>query len=129
MTNMNNDPNPTGMGGQKGTGLSTNIAGLLCYLLLPPFGSIAMVMLEEKSNLDVQFHGWQGIILGFIFWGGWIFIKVLKLIIGETLGGILWILFVLAVFSAGVVSAFKAYKGERWKIPLIGDFAAKKAGV
>ncbi len=119
--NKNND--------SKGTGLSTNTASLLCYLLLPPFGSIAMVMLEEKSNVDVQFHGWQGIILGFVFWAGLIFIKILELIIGDTLGGILWMLFVLAVFAAGFISAFKAYRGDRWKIPLIGDFAAKKAGV
>jgi uncharacterized membrane protein len=119
----------SGGGVKKGTGLASNIASLLCYVLCPPFGSIAIVLLEEKSNGDVQFHGWQGMILGFALWCGLVFIKIFTLIAGDIIGGIIWWLFVLGTMTLFIVGAIKAYQGERWKIPLIGDFAAKKAGV
>ena len=35
----------------------------------------------------------------------------------------------LAAFVIWIVCLVKSYQGERWRIPFIGDFAAKKVGL
>ena len=85
--------------------------------------------------MDVKFHAWQGTAMGV----AWI-VLVLGLNLLAAIFGAIWSLlgivigfFVPIVFLATViiwiVCLIKAYQGERWKIPYLGDFAAKKAGV
>jgi len=99
-----------------------------------PITSI-IFMLMEKENKDVQFHAWQGTTFGV----GWIIVVVVLNIltmiltqIATFLGVIMSILVPvlgLAVFVVWIICLVKAYQGERWKIPYIGDFAEKKAGL
>lgn len=119
--------------GGKGSGLAPNIASLLCYICMPITSIIFMLM--EKENKDVQFHAWQGTAFGV----GWIVVVVVLNIltmiltqIATFLGVIMSILVPvlgLAVFVVWIICLVKAYQGERWKIPYIGDFAEKKAGL
>ena len=119
--------------GQSSTGLEENVASLLCYIC-PPFISI-IIMILEKQNLSVKFHSWQGTILGVLFFLGYIALKLMTEILGWIAAplGVLFSFFI-AVFVLGwlllwIVCLVKAYQGEDWKIPIIGDFAAKKAGL
>jgi len=94
-------------------GMDENVEGLLAYLLGALTGVIFLV-LEKESNF-VRFHAMQSTIL---FIGLWI--------LQVILGAIFWPLGTLVVFIEFAVWAFgmvKAYQGERYKFPYIGDLA------
>ncbi|MFH1654179.1 MAG: DUF4870 domain-containing protein [Pseudomonadota bacterium] len=123
-------------GGEKKTGssgLAPNIAGLLCYLCAPITSIIFLIL--EKENADVKFHAWQGTVFGVAC----IAISVLLSILGAILGAIasflgaliaiIYPIFWLVAIVVWIVCMVKAYQGERWRIPVLGDFAADKAGV
>ncbi|MFA5399604.1 MAG: DUF4870 domain-containing protein [Dehalococcoidia bacterium] len=95
---------------KSSTGLEENVAGLLCYLVGWITGLIFFLI--EKDSQFVKFHAMQSIItfgacviLGFIPVIGWI-IWILALV--------MWILLMV-----------KAYQGQKFKLPLIGDLAEK----
>lgn len=119
--------------GGAGTGLAPNIASLLCYLCMP-ITSIVFLMIE-KENLDVKFHAWQSLGFGVCYIVVVILLQILAAILGliaSVLGiiiGFIIPIFMLAVFVVWIVCMVKAYQGERWRLPFIGDFAAKKAGI
>lgn len=116
----------------QGTGLAPNIASLLCYICTPITGIIFILI--EKENRDVRFHAWQSLIFGLAYIALIIALEILAAIMGmiASVLGIIIGFFVpivmLAAFILWIVCLVKAYQGERWRIPFIGDFAAKKAG-
>lgn len=125
-------PSTAGSGG-KGTGLAPNIASLLCYICMPITSIIFMLL--EKENKDVQFHAWQGTTFGIGYIVVIIAIEILSALLGAIvsfLGVIVGLLVPIAglvAFIVWIICLVKSYQGERWKIPYIGDFAAKKAGI
>jgi uncharacterized membrane protein len=123
---------PTGAAPQ-GTGLAPNIASLLCYICSPITGIIFILI--EKENSDVRFHAWQSLVFGVVYIALIIALEILAGILGmiaSVLGiivGFFIPILMLAAFIIWIVCLVKAYQGERWRIPVLGDFAAKKAGV
>lgn len=119
--------------GGAGTGLAPNIASLLCYICMPITSIIFLLI--EKENLDVKFHAWQSLAFGVAYIVVVILLQILAAILGliaSVLGiiiGFLIPILMLAVFVLWIVCLVKAYQGERWRLPFIGDFAAKKAGI
>lgn len=119
-----------GAGGGAGTGLAPNIASLLCYICPPITGIIFLII--EKANKDVIFHAWQSTTFGVTAIVLWFAFLVLRLVTSWIpafdllLTIVAWFLFIGYVVIY-VVCLVKAYQGERWRIPAIGDFAAKKA--
>lgn len=117
----------------QGTGLAPNVASLLCYICSPITGIIFLLI--EKTNNDVKFHAWQSVVFGVGYIALVIILEVLAAIMGliaSVLGiivGFFIPLVMLGAFIIWIVCMIKAYQGERWRIPYIGDFAAKKAGV
>jgi len=103
------------------TGLSENVAGLLCYVL--GWVSGLVFVLIERENKFVRFHAMQSIIVfgaltiaSFIL--GWIpFIGAFFVWIISVIGFILWIVLMI-----------KAYQGAKFKLPWAGDFAEKRSG-
>jgi uncharacterized membrane protein len=100
------------------TGLNQNVAGLLCYLIGWITGLIFFLI--EKENKFVRFHAMQSMItfggltvlfmfVHFIPFIGWMLIPFLGI-----LQLVLWILLMV-----------KAYQGEQFKLPVIGDIAEK----
>jgi uncharacterized membrane protein len=125
-------PSNSSQGGKSSTGLDSNIAGLLCYL----FGWVSglIFFLIEKEDKFVRFHALQSLLLsGVLIAGeiifsvlGFIFgiIKIIGLIMGIILGLasiVLWIGF----FIISIIAMIKAYQGEKFKLPIIGDIAEK----
>lgn len=117
-----------------GTGLAPNVASLLCYICAPITSIIFLLI--EKENKDVKFHAWQGTLYG----GTLIALNIVLNLLGFLLGhladflGALVLSFLLPVIWIGlfilwIVLLIKAYQGERWKLPILGDIAAQKAGV
>lgn len=117
----------------QGTGLAPNVASLLCYICSPITGIIFLLI--EKENNDVKFHAWQSLVFGVAYVIVVILLEILAAILGmiaSVLGIIIGFfipIVMLAAFIIWIVCLVKAYQGERWRIPVIGDFAAKKAGV
>jgi len=103
--------------------LEENVACVLCYALGWLTGLI--VFLVEKENKTVRFHAMQSIItflgitivLFIINALSWFipFIWILSGLIG-LLALILWLILII-----------KAYRGEKFKLPIIGDIAEKNS--
>jgi len=100
------------------TGLPENVAGLLCYIVGWVSGIIFLLI--EPENKFVRYHAMQSIIVFGILNGIWIiffwipFIGAVIAWIAGVVGFILW-----------VVLMFKAYQGERYKLPWAGNLAEK----
>lgn len=70
----------------------------------------------------MKFHAMQSII---VFAALWIASFVLGFI--PLLGGVLSLLINLIAFVVWLVCIFKAYKGEWFKLPMVGDIAEQQA--
>lgn len=109
-------------------GLDGNVTALIGY----PVGILALILVFiEKENKFVRFHAFQSL----LFWAAVFVIYILLGIftgilfaVSTTLGGLFSMLFgllALGVFAAMIFLAYKAYQGEMFKLPVIGDMAAK----
>jgi uncharacterized membrane protein len=113
-------------------GLDENVASAACYVLGWLTGIIFFLI--EKDNKTVKFHAMQSIltflpltilywILGAIFsmmvfgagiygaYGAWQILSLISTLIAIVML-ILWL-----------VLMFKAYQGEKFKVPIVGDIA------
>ena len=103
---------------KSSTGMEENVAGLLCYLVGWLTGLIFLLI--EKESKFVKFHAMQSIItFGALFIIIWIFTFIP--IIGWAIASILCILEVVL----WIVLMVKAYRGEKFKLPIAGDLAEK----
>mgnify|MGYP001063583083 CR=1 FL=1 len=101
--------------------LEENIAGLLCYVLTWVTGIVFLVV--EKENKFVRFHALQSILT-------FLPLMVIAWIIGRIpfIGGIIsWLIWILSLIL-WVLLMLKAFQGARYKLPIVGSFAEKKAG-
>ena len=103
------------------TGLTENVAGLLCYVLGWVTG-IIFILIEQESKF-VRFHAFQSTVVFGVFSVatgilGWI------PIIGSILIGIIWVV----GFILWIVLMIKAYQGVKYKLPWAGDMAERWAG-
>lgn len=96
------------------TGLPKNTAAALAYLLGPLTGII--MLLAEKDKF-IRFHAMQSIVVFGLLLLAYLIpiINILMLFVGLPL----WI--ILVVFLM-----WKAYKGEEFTFPVIGEFAKKQ---
>jgi len=109
------------------------LAGALVYFTFIP--AIVFLVLEPyKNNRFVRFHSFQCLLL----WGAGILVAIvlklagLLLFIIPVLGPLLVVLVSTVVgFGAVViwlVLVVKAFQGQMFRLPLLGDFAAQQAG-
>lgn len=99
--------------------MDENVKGALTYLLGWITGLI--FLLTEKKSKFVKFHALQSVIT-------FLSLHILTIIIGSfmipayRLWTILQLMYIL-IFILWVVLMVKAYQGEKFKIPLLGDIA------
>ena len=104
------------------TGLSDNAASGLAYFTLIP-AIIFLVVPPYNQKANIRFHCWQSIFLGIAC----IVIDVVLTMI-PVVGWIIIPFFGLLVLILWILCIMKAFNGQRFNIPLIGDFSAKQAG-
>ncbi len=114
--------------GKSAIGLDGNVTALIGY----PVGLLALILIFiEKDNKWVRFHSIQSILY-------WVAVSIIYVVLGiiggiflaisTTLGSLvfgLMGLLGLVTFIGIIFLAFKAYQGETFKLPVIGDMAEK----
>jgi len=137
-------PPPNSPAGKtKVMNLDHNVAALLCYLppclcLVDLVFCVLWLATEPKDSRFVRFHALQGLLLfglgfivGIVFQilgtgmavstsgaveaGGFGLLLLLRMVVGVAF---------LVLYIVGMI---KAYQGQMWKIPVIGDIAEKNA--
>jgi len=122
---------------KSSTGLDENVAALLSYV----FGWISglIFFLIEKDSRLVRFHAMQSILFNVLIAIGafvlWILVFVLLLVFSQVshalsglfgiLATLLWLLFSVGLLIAWIFCLIKAYQGQYFKLPIIGNFAEK----
>jgi uncharacterized membrane protein len=113
-----------------------NIIALLCYSPVAIVGIILGLAVEPyKSSKLVKFHAFQSlftcIALFVIFFGLGIVGSVLSAVFAPLALVMIPIWFVMWIGSIvlAIFMMIKAYKGEMTKLPIVGEFASKQAGV
>lgn len=103
------------------TGLEPNVAAMLCWL--PVFGwliAIVMVLIEKKDKF-IRFHALESLLTS-------VALYVLSWIFTFMTFGLGGFIFPAAVFVIQIYGMVKAYQGEMWKLPVVGDMAEGWAG-
>ncbi|WP_017185771.1 DUF4870 domain-containing protein [Alkalibacillus haloalkaliphilus] len=104
---------------KSSTGLENNVAGLLCYL----FGFITglIFLLVEKDSKFVRFHAFQSIFI-------WVSLFVLSMVIGfvPLIGWLISLLLAPVGFVIWIVCMIKAYQGNWFKFPVVGNIAEEQ---
>lgn len=103
------------------SGLNDNTAGALAYITIIP-AIIFLVAAPYNQNSYIRFHAWQCIFLHI----AWFAIGIIAII--PILGWIVFAVGAIVLFIAWIMCILKALKGERFKLPFIGDLAEKQAG-
>ena len=126
-------------GGKTSLGLESNVGAMLCYIanFLCCIGLVLAIVLlvTEKENRFVKFHAIQSLflavaqiavslimgilteILGIVL--GMVHLSILAFFLNWGLGIILLLIFAIVWIIAGI----KAYGGQWYKLPLIGNLA------
>ena len=115
-------------------GLTSNMAGALAYILGVISGVIFLVLDPYKRDRFVRFHAFQSIfysvacIVFAIAWNivwdilgnisGWVYLIVIPVRLAISLGLFLFWLFLM----------YQAYNNREFKIPFLGQLAAKQVG-
>ncbi|MGE0885321.1 MAG: zinc-ribbon domain-containing protein [Blastocatellales bacterium] len=110
-----------------GGDLKPNIAGMLCYPLSVVTGILFLVLTPYNKDRFVRFHAYQAI---FFFVAMFILnfaLGVLGIVLPWRLERALSNLLSLMGLAGTAWSMYQAYRGEKFKLPFIGDLAENQA--
>lgn len=122
--------------GKSAIGLDANLAAAIGY----PIGILGLInFLIDKENKFVKFHGIQSVLysvgISIVFTVVWLVLMILAFAlaaVSEVLGALMGILmtllflaFFLAIMGGLFYAAYKAYQGQMFKLPIVGNIAEK----
>lgn len=137
---MENNP-----AGKTALGLDNNVGALVCYAgnILCGLGGLIysiIVLVTDKTNKLPRFHAFQSILLSVVCIVLGVILNIISIIIvgGSSatgsgtaatggallmmlISGVVW----LGILIAVIFSAVKAFQGQIFKLPVIGDLADK----
>jgi uncharacterized membrane protein len=131
-------PDTNAPGGQASIGMDANLASMICYLTMICCGlgiviSLVFFLIEKTSRL-LRFHAMQALLYGGVWVVVGIVFRILSMVadiaLGDTLGVFvffgwlavrLFVALVLLVFL--IIAAIKAYQGQYYKLPILGNIA------
>lgn len=114
-----------------GTGLAPNVAGALSYLVGVVTG--VLFLLLDKDRPYVRFHAAQSIVFSLAWTGVWIATIAVDTVLGAVpligwlLGALLSLGLAVVGFILWVYLMFRAYQGDEWEMPVVGEWARKLA--
>jgi len=98
------------------TGLDRNLGGLLTYLFGPITGIIFLIV--EKKSPFIRFHAMQSTVT----FGALLIINVIATAL-PMIGLLISMLVAPIALILWIVLMYKAFQGERFKLPVLGDWA------
>jgi len=104
---------------ESSTGLSANVAGLLCYVAGWITGVVFIVL--EKKSIFVKFHALQSIMTFGVLTVAYLILRWIPFI-----GWILSILIYILMAILWIILIIQAGTGKMWKVPWAGDWAEKQ---
>ena len=131
-------PDSNAPGGQASIGMDANLASMICYLTMICCGlgiviSLVFFLIEKTSRL-LRFHAMQALLYGGVWIVVGIVFRILSMVadiaLGDTLGIFVFfgwlavrllVALVLLVFL--IIAAIKAYQGQYYKLPILGNIA------
>jgi len=132
--------------GKSALGLDGNVAALLGYIIWV-IALISIIM--EKENRFVRFHAIQALLYDAAFVVLYIVLAIVQVLVmalsvgaaaaagdaGGAIGLILWLISLLIwmvvplIMLIGLIfAAVKAFQGQMYKLPIVGNMAEKWAG-
>lgn len=90
----------------------------LCYVFPVLVFLLVYITEDKKKDKFIYFHAWQSLLLGLSTWAVAMVIAVVTFGIGALCFPVMllvWLYF-----------AYKAYQGERFVLPVIGEYAEKQ---
>jgi len=108
--------------GKTSSGMQPNFAALLCYVFGVVTGLIFFLL--EKENQFVRFHAMQSIVLSL---SGAVVSFVLIFI--PIIGWMMIPIWQIALIIAWAMCMIAAFQGKWLRLPIIGNIAAKQAGI
>ena len=134
---MQNPPPVQTAPAKSSTGLDENIAALLSYV----FGWVSglIFFLIEKDSRLVRFHAMQSllfnVLVAVVGIALWIVLFVVFMIVAQVSGALatilslvsvlVWGVFLLGILAGFILCLVKAFQGQYFKLPVIGNFAEK----
>ena len=128
---------PPAQTAKSSTGLDENVASLLSYI----FGWISglVFFLIEKDSRLVRFHAMQSLLFNILIFVVafvlWVVLFVFFLILSQVSGALttllslvsvlIWAVFSIVALGAWILCLVKAFQGQYFKLPVIGNFAEK----
>ena len=123
------------MGGKTALGVDTNVGAMLCYLPICAISLIysIIVLVTEKNNKFVRFHAFQSLLLTAVY----IVVIFAVMLVGGVIVGVsgsgimaslLFLVYgvvILAFLALMIFGCIKAYGGNTFKLPVVGDMADK----
>lgn len=118
------------------SGMSSNAAGALGYLAGAITGIVFLLIDPYKTDRFVRFHAFQSIFFNVAWIALWVLWMIVGLVLGAVTKGLFFLLqipidllLMLGGFGLWAFLMYSAYKGRTLKLPIIGQLAAKQAGL
>lgn len=102
-----------------GAGMSSDskLWAALSWVFAPIVGIIVLVT-DKKNDKFVLFHAYQSIVASIGLWVAMMVVSVVTLGFGFLCWPIIWLAF--------LYFGYKAYQGEKFSLPVVGEFAEKQ---
>lgn len=117
-------------------GLQSNTAGALAYVFGIITGILFLVIDPYKTDRFVRFHAFQSILFNVAWTALWIGWMIVGLVLGAVTKGLFFflqvpidLLLMVGGFGLWAFLMYSAYQGRMTRLPVIGELAAKQAGV
>lgn len=109
-------------------GLADNVAGLLAYVTIVP--AIVFLVIEPYNKRPfVRFHAFQSIFLWVACVAAGVGLSMVGMLpVIRWAALLLWPLLGLGELVVWLLCLLKAYQGQMYKLPVIGDLAEKQTG-
>lgn len=128
-------PGATAAPAATSSGMTSNVAAALTYLVGWITAVVFLVLEPYNKDKFVRFHAFQSLFFNIgmiVFWIPWTILTGIITHLLPLMGFVfllLDLLIGLAIFCAWLYLMYQAYSNKQFKLPFIGDFAAKQAGV
>jgi uncharacterized membrane protein len=104
------------------------VAGALAYFTIIP-AILFLVIDPFKTRRFVRFHAFQCLFLcaaAFVFWFAFAMFGMFLGMFSGMLLGMVSLLVQIGLFVVWLLVVIKAYQGQEFRLPVIGDLAAKQ---